>query len=181
MRKYLIVTLLAALVSVAGYSQVLNTNTAPPTLTGPGMEALSFLSTATNWIVAPFLEYSPQAANDKYGGGLAAVINLNESQTLATMLRVDYVGASWWMPSANLQLQFPIHIGSNVTVTPFGFGGASVPLGGKDQNTIAGIFGSGLDIKLNKLSKHWSIAADVEYWTNMPGPQYRFSPFVYRF
>lgn len=182
MHKFIPSIATAIILTCAAQGQPLNTNTSPPTLTGPGITALSTLATATNWLVAPFLEYSSDAAADKYGGGLAAIVNLNEANTVATMLRVDYVGASWWMPSANLQLQLPIVIASNVTVTPFGFGGVALPLGGsREKDQVAGIFGSGLDIKFNKLSRHWSMAFDVEYWSNMPGVQYRFSPFVWRF
>jgi len=183
MKKELTIVLLLAASLFAAQAQpvVLNTNTSPPTLAGPGVDAFNTITTATNWIVAPFFEYSPDAKEQQWGGGMAAIVNLNESRTLATMLRADYVEGDWWMPSASLQLQFPITVASNITITPFAFTGVALPLGGKDKTTLQGVFGSGFDIKMNKLSKHWSMAFDVEYWSVANGIQYRFSPFVWKF
>ena len=183
-RIVVICGMLALGIALPARGQVaLNTNTSPPTLTGPGIDLLKYLGTATNWVVAPFMTYD--TANHQYGGGLAGVINI--TSTLGTMLRVDYLGSEFYQVSAGLQLQAPISVGSNFMITPFGFSTIATPLSGagSQNGTVQGVFGSGLDFKFPNLSSHFSMAFDAEYWTARPGGkaglQWRFSPLVWRF
>lgn len=180
MKKLCLSLLAVVALATAGYSQVLNTNTTPPTLSGPLIDALIDFSRATNWVVAPYATYSGDG--NAWGGGLAAVYNL--TPVVGTMLRVDWMENSFTMVSANLELSAPIMIADTVKVTPFGFTGIATPLGGDGPNnyTVQGIFGAGMDVKFPKLSSHWSMAFDAEYWTARPETvQWRFAPFVWRF
>ena len=176
--KLTIVLLLAAsLFAAQAQPVVVNTNTSPPTLSGPGMDAIKSLATATNWLAAPFMTYGSETHD--VGGGLALVYNITD--TVGTMLRVDYYGNKWSMVSANLQLQLPITVASNAQVTTFGYTGISMPVSGSDKGTVQGLFGAGVDLKFPKLSRHWSAAVAAEYWTQERGVQWRFAPFVWKF
>ena len=183
--KRSILYLAVGLLAVTGLSQTLNTNGPVPTLTGPFIDVVGQLATATNWVVAPFFTYVKDAHT--WGGGIAAVYNITSA--VGTMLRLDYVptaeaGASdLSMVSANLQLQQSVTIANKVQVTMFGLSGIATPMGGAgtDNGTVQGVFGAGADFKIPSLSSHWSMAFDVEKWTAMPGLEFRFSPLVWKF
>ena len=86
------------------------------------------------------------------------------------------------MASANLQLQLPYDaFKSAARITPFGFVGGAYQFGGSADGSMIGILGAGLDVKFPKLSSNFSVAFDAEYWSDRPGVQWRFSPFVWKF
>lgn len=192
MKRFLLSLLAVGLLRLTGYSQTnaftgigLNTNTSPPTLTlGAGIdEAIAALTTATNWAVAPFLTLVKDAEADKtlWGGGVAGVYNLSEHA--ASIVRLDYLDGNLYLLGADLQLSLPFDTFSgNMRNTPFGFvGGAWKFSSGQGDERVIGVVGAGYDLKFPKLSKHWSVAFDAEYWSDRPGVQWRFTPFVWRF
>lgn len=181
--KNFLATLAVGLLALTGYSQTvqpvsLNTNTSPPTLSGPLIDVMGALATATNWVVAPFGTYSE--ADSKYGGGIAAVYNITEA--VGSMFRFDYLDRNFNMVSASMELQQPIVIAGKLKVTTFAFSGIATTVGGAgtENGTVQGVFGAGMDFKPVS-SKHWSAAFSAEYWSARDGVQWRFSPFVWKF
>lgn len=170
-----ILSLLAAMICFAGYSQ---TNTPPPeTSTNqpplipevPGI-ILGFLSnTASNWYVAPYGIYSSDT--ETFGAGIGVGYSL--SPYVVTVLRMDYINDNIWMPSGSVQLQAPVRLMNKVTAVPFGFGGLATPISGRgeDNTTAAGIAGAGIGVRW---TDHLGLIYDIEYWSNFSGPQHRF-------
>ena len=112
---------------------------------------------ATNYLIAPYGTYAPNAPT-KYGGGLIAVYNVNNYVGLG--LGLDWLG-QFTLVSANASLSLPTHplrglFGStntsgffyNFTVTPFALAGAGMDLGGTGAHTI---WDAGLQTKFG----HW--------------------------
>lgn len=145
----------------------LNTNGTVSFLSGPLMDAISTLGTATNWGVAAFGIYRPSVPayldcsagtycvpvpekKASYGGGVLALFNLNTY--FAAGLGFDMLDDQTTMPSCQFQLQLPVKIGGEkgVTIVPFGFTGAAIPVGGTgDGNgTLEGLYGAGMNVKL---------------------------------
>lgn len=196
MKKILLSLLAVGLLAFTGYSQTnalpspslaigIDTNANPPVLTGPFIDIIGSLASATNIVVAVAAEYSPDTST--FGASAALVYNI--TPVVGTMLRFDYLpgtvagSSDFSMVSANLQLQVPMTIAGKIQWTWFGLSGIATPLGGAgtDNGTVQGVFGAGADIKIPSFSSHWSMAFDVEKWTALPGLQYRFSPLVWKF
>jgi len=146
------------------------TNTVP-TLPEHVNTFLQFLSaSSTNWYVCTYGIYVSD--NKSFGGGLAAAYSL--SPYVLSVLRVDYLNDSFWMPSGSLQLQLPIKLMGKLNVTPFAFAGIATLLGGNgDQETgsAVGIGGAGLATRVND---HLGIVYDIEMWSRFNGAQHRF-------
>ena len=132
--------------------------------------------------VAPFvtLVQDNETKKNTFGGGLAGIFNLTDHA--GTMIRVEELGGAFYMVSANLQLQLPFNAFNGAArITPFGFVGGAMPFGSHADTSVMAITGAGMDIKFPKLSSHFSMAFDAEYWSDRPGVQWRFSPFVWKF
>jgi hypothetical protein len=146
------------------------TNTVP-TLPEHVNTFLQFLSaSSTNWYVATYGIYVSD--NKSFGGGVAAAYSL--SPYVLSVLRVDYLNDSFWMPSGSMQLQLPIKLMGKLNVTPFAFAGIATLLGGNgDQETgsAVGIGGAGLATRFND---HLGVVYDVEMWSGFSGAQHRF-------
>jgi hypothetical protein len=163
--KTKMIAVLAVMLCVTGFSQ---TNTDPPSLlSGPAIDAISFLSTGSNWMVAPYGIISADAK--KFGGGIG--IGYHVSDFVVPTMRLDYYDGRIWMPSGSLQIQAPITI-SKLTVIPFGFTGIATPLTGKASadGSPVGIFGIGGAVRIGT---RWDVIADYEYWTGFPQKQIR--------
>lgn len=181
MKKILLSLLAVGLLAFTGYSQT-NSLPAPSLSLGVSLDAAILeLTTATNWTVAPFFTYHRDIEKRKndFGGGLAAIFNLTDKT--ATVLRVESLSRDFYLATGNLQLQLPFDaFNGKVRVTPFGFLGGGQKFGSGD-NAFIGIAGTGMDFKIPSFSKQWSAAFDAEYWSDRPGVQWRFAPFVWKF
>lgn len=100
--------------------------------------AVSPLTTATNYSFNPYFTYAPDAPNgQKVGGGLLAVYNVNNY--LGAGIGFDYLG-QFTLVSANVELKLPIHPFTtlaptntflhDLSVTPFALVGAGTPMSG---------------------------------------------------
>lgn len=167
--KLLASLLLAAGLALAGYSQTVNTNTTPPTLEGPGIIALKFLSQGTNWSVAPYGLYDTHT--HKGGAGVAALYHV--TPVFSAGMGVDYINSEIWMPSGDVQLGLPLTVMGKVDVTPFGYTGISTAISGRgDHNgTAVGIFGAGL---ATGIYKKLSVFAAWEKRSGFDGDLIRF-------
>lgn len=155
MKKIIGSILAAVALTTAGYSQVLNTNTNPPTLEGPFIDFLGSLSTWTNWGVAGFGIYTPRSTSttktgSSFGAGLVALYNI--SPYVATGVGIDWLDNNITMPSAQVQFQAPFRIGgtNGLVVRPFAFTGIATPVAGEGPNNldVAGIIGAGIGVKV---------------------------------
>lgn len=170
MKRLFLSVLMAVGLCTAGYSQVINTNTSPPTIGGPVTNVISFLSeTGTNWMFVPFgITYENKEGKRKAGGGIGAFYKV--SDFVLTGIRFDVLD-ELYMPSGNIQLQVPFQIGGKVKVTPFGFAGVATAISHTSENEpVLGIFGAGMAVNI---TKNLYIVGDVEVWTGFPGEQYR--------
>ena len=119
-----------------------------------------FLSDATtNLIIAPYGIASTDFK--KFGGGLAVGYKLSDN--VVPTLRIDYYDGRLWMPSGNLQLQVPFHLGS-VTIIPFAFTGVAVPINSGASDPVVGMVGTGGALKLGK---SFDLLADYEIWSSL--------------
>lgn len=149
---------------------------APPALSGPVMDALTFMSTATtNWMIGAYGIYDQ--GTKSAGGGIGVGYKL--SDFVVPIMRLDYLNDGLWMPSGNLQLQLPLTIMGKVTVIPLAFTGIATPLAGKgnDNGSAVGILGIGLAVRV---AQHWDVLADYEKWSGFDGNQYRIAA-AYKF
>ena len=133
----------------------LNTNsTGTPFLSGPLVELLTTLSSATNWGVATFGIYEPKSDRHKASYGFGAVALYNINTYMAMGVGIDCLDNQVTMPSGQFQLQAPLHLGgtNGLTVTPFAFTGVATPVSGMgtDNGAVVGLFGAGLDVKIYK-------------------------------
>jgi hypothetical protein len=131
----------------------LQTNvTGTPFLSGPLTDLLSTMSTATNWGVAGFGIYMPKSDAHKAAYGMGALFLYNINPYVAAGVGIDWLDNQTTMPSGQLQLQAPLHIGgtNGITVTPFAFTGVATPVSGMGDNngSVVGLFGAGLSVKL---------------------------------
>jgi len=126
------------------------------------------------WMVVPFGIWSTAKHS---GAGVSVLYELTPNLVLGG--RLDYLNGAVWMPSLNLQLQAPFPISKGLTLVPFTFTGAAVPLGPSLRQGSGGqggsgsatpILGAGLAVRLGK---RVDIVADVERWTGMDGIQFR--------
>jgi len=159
--------------------------TIPPDAPAPVQEAgsvLNFLSSAgTNLMVAGYGIYS--TGSRSAGGGIALAYKLTDF--IAPAVRLDYLNRSFYQGSFSTQLQYPLTFGNKITVVPFALGGVATPFGGagKDNETVQGIAGVGLAVRMDWLGsfgKHLDLIADWEKWSATSGNQYRFGV-LYKF
>jgi hypothetical protein len=128
----------------------LNTNTSP-LLSGPFVDILDKLTTATNWGVAAFGIYTPNSTTTgkkAYGAGAVFLYNINSY--VATGLGIDWLENDVTMPSGQIQFQAPLKIANSLTLTPFVFTGIATPISGDCYNNgqVVGLFGAGLGAKV---------------------------------
>ena len=116
------------------------------------------------WLVVPFGIWS--TANHS-GAGVSVLYELTSNLVLGG--RLDYLNGAIWMPSVNLQLQAPFQISKGLTLVPFSFTEAAVPLGSASGSATP-VLGAGLAVRLGT---RVDIVADVERWTGMDGIQIR--------
>lgn len=133
----------------------LNTNGGSgPFFSGPIVDVLKDLSTATNWGFGAFSIIRPKAGNNPMalGGGAVALYNFNKF--VGTGVGVDVLNNRVTMPSAQFQLQAPINLGgtNGVRATFFGLTGIATSVAGQgdDNYTVVGLFGGGLDVRIYK-------------------------------
>jgi len=184
MKKLIGTALIGLACTMNSPAQVLNTNTSPPTLTfGYALQGVfDAMTTASNWVAAPFVTIVQDTRTDKtlYGGGIGLLYNLGEHS--AAMVRLDALDNNFYLTSANLQLSLPFDIMSGkVRMTPFGFVGGAYKFGSEADDGMIGVAGAGWDFKIPSFSKHYSFAFDAEYWSDRPGVQWRIAPIVWRF
>lgn len=172
MKKLLILLAVCALIAMPVKAQ---TQTNYISFDGPAMDALRFLGTGSNWMIAPYGIYGP--SSHAYGAGVCALYKV--SDFIAPGIRLDYFNGSVVMPSGQFQLQAPLTLMGKLTVVPFVFSGIATPLAGKgkDNGSPIGMFGVGAAVRV---SSHFDIVLDVEKWTNFQGNQYRLG-FLYKF
>lgn len=170
--KFILSIIMAVGLCATGYSQVLDTNTSPPTLSGPFIDMLGSLSTATNWGIATFGIYTPKTDKPgKAGLGAGAVALYNITPYVATGVGIDWLNDDVTMPSAQVQFQAPLRIGgtNGVVVRPFAFTGVATPVAGMgdDNGNVVGIIGAGLGVKI---WKGLNIFYGIEQRTGQPAP-----------
>lgn len=158
--KKLFLVLLLSVLPVLGFSQ---TNTPPepaPIVSGEWTNIINFISSGSNWMVAPYAIYD--VTSKDVGGGVGAFYLL--SPLAAVGMRVDYINKEFWMASGDIQIQLPITLFGKFTAVPFGFVGLATPLSGAgDENgTAQAIYGTGLAVRVSKII---DVAADWERWT----------------
>lgn len=129
----------------------LNTNTSP-LLSGPFVDILDKLTTATNWGVAAFGIYTPNSTTTgkkAYGAGAVFLYNINSY--MATGLGIDWLENDVTMPNGQFQFQAPLKIANSLTLTPFVFTGIATPISGDGYNNgqVVGLFGAGLAAKVS--------------------------------
>lgn len=158
--KKLIGIIALAVTCMTGYSQ---TNT---TVTGQIFGHFSPLLEATNWTVAPYLTYAPDAPQ-KVGGGVLAVYNINNY--VGGGLGLDWLG-QFNLVSGNITLKLPIRVNDNLTLVPFLIGGIATPLGGagEDNGNVATIEGGGLHLASTKRLLGGTIGGGIA-WVNWTG------------
>lgn len=164
------------LLASTGYSQVLDTNSTPPTLSGPFIDFVGSLATATNWGVATFGIYAPKSDNGKGTAGAGAVALYNITPYLATGIGIDWLeGGNVTMPSAQVQFQAPLRIGgtNGVLLRPFAFTGVATPVAGmgKDNGNVIGLVGAGMGVKI---WKGFNAFYAIEQRTEQEGPWHLF-------
>ena len=170
-------TLMAALTAASAQTNVPTTNapafaepTADRTAGGQtnsiaGMATTNQPTTFTSpWMVVPFGIWSTAKHS---GAGVSVLYELTPNLVLGG--RLDYLNGAIWMPSLNLQLQAPFRISKGLTLVPFTFTGAAMPLG-SGSGSATPILGAGLAVRLGT---RVDIVADVERWTGMDGIQFR--------
>lgn len=157
MKKTLFSLLAVCALALSGYSQVLNTNTNPPTIDGPFIDFLGSLSTWTNWGIATFGIYTPQSKSTTKTGtsfGAGAVALYNISPYVATGIGIDWLDNDITMPSAQVQFQAPFRVGgtNGIVFRPFAFTGVATPVAGEGENNleVAGLIGAGIGVKIVK-------------------------------
>lgn len=168
MKKLILLLLLAASITLAGYSQGTNTITnpsAPSWLQIGGTDVADFFSHA-NIKYATYLIYD--STTKKVGAGVGFGYNVNDF--LVSVIRLDEINGGVFVPSGSLQLQAPITI-KGFIVIPLAFSGIATSLNNKkngDNGNVVGIFGSGVAIRLPASTKWYipkDIIVDYEKWT----------------
>ncbi len=131
----------------------------------------SGLLSATNYSVAPYLTYAPQAPKGaKIGGGFFTAYNFNNF--VGAGMGVDYLG-KFSLVSANISLKYPIKLFtatngwlSTVYLTPFTIDGVGKGISGTDSSAVV-VTDAGASLSLFKL---WGGTTDLGYaygrWDN---------------
>lgn len=142
--KKLTTTLLAALaLTCAGYSQIVDTNTTPPSVGGFFGDAIKFVGTGTNWsFFAGAL--IPTDKDLKPGGTVIGYCSISEYAGAA--MAFDVVNKDITTTSASVQLQVPIQMGQSLRLVPYGYTGIGMPLSGLGDGNgdVIGIIGAGV-------------------------------------
>jgi uncharacterized membrane protein (DUF441 family) len=144
-----------------------------PFLSGPLVDLLHSLSTATNWGVAAGGIYTASTPNHNGSSGGAFLVALyNITPWVATGIGVDWLDRNGvTMPSAQVQFQAPLLIGgtNGVMVRPFGFTGIATSISGlgNENGTVQGLFGAGLGVKV---FKHFDAFYAIEVRTGFSDP-----------
>ena len=163
------------LVAASSFLSVASAQTNPPpdqssVLGGVSQIGKAIVNAApTNFVVAPYATYAPDAPT-KVGGGVLALWNFNEY--VGAGMGLDYLG-QFWMPSASVQLRLPVKplafMGwTNFTATPFTLAGIATPLGGagSDNRNVASILGAGASADVCKLFQgHLAVGGALVKWT----------------
>src|ERR1035441_9178820 len=91
--------------AAGNFLPVLSDTNGTPFLSGPAMNLISTLTTATNWGVAGFGILAPASAGHKasMGAGLVALYNINTY--MASGIGIDWLDNQTTMPSGQFQLQ----------------------------------------------------------------------------
>jgi hypothetical protein len=149
-------------------------STNAPLFGGPGAQLFNFLSTGSNWMIAP---YGIVSTEHKVGGGVAFGYKL--SPFIVPLMRLDYFNGTLWMPSMSLQLQVPFTIMGKFTVVPFTSAGLATPLAGAGtaNGSAVGIFALGAAVRI---SSRFDIVGDYEKWSGFKGAQIR-AGILYKF
>jgi len=136
----------------------------PASTNSPGAFSASALS--TDWMIVPFVIFSTD--HHRYGAGVALLHEVTPN--LGAGMRLDYLNGAIWMPSVALQLQAPLRVSPTITLVPFTFTGAAVPLGGLGSGSATALLGAGLAVRMGaRIDVVW----DIERWTGMDGIQFR--------
>lgn len=164
MKTKLTILLAAVLLGATGYSQILDTNTNPPSLGGALGKATSFLSTGTNWSV--YAGGLWNATTRQAGGRIAAVCKINDYA--GTGLGLDVIDRDITMPTATLQLQAPIRLSSTVTLVTYGYTGMSMGISGmrEGNGTVGGLLGAGEALCIKE---HFRLSVGAEVRTGFKG------------
>lgn len=160
MKKLILAAILSSSLLLSARAQTTNGPVDPTPQ--PIHQVWDFLATGSNWLVAP---YGIVADNGKaFGGGIA--LGYRASQFLVPTLRLDYFDGHVTMPSGNVQLQVPIHIGG-LTVIPLVYTGVGTTIGGLGQSNgeAIGIVGAGAAVQIGA---HWDLLGAYERRSNFP-------------
>lgn len=186
MKKLLLLVGVAALLATTTQAQ----DTNPPSGSTKD-RIITFVqdtSTARSLVLAVYPSYAPELAvngeKDRWGFGAAALYPIpgDLGQYSYVGLRIDWLGSSWWAPSATVGLKADVQL-FGVTMTPMVYTGGVVPISGAgDQNGDWGyIVGGGMKARVWKgtvFGKEASLdlAAAAEKWSQFDGNVYHIAP-----
>lgn len=129
--------------------------------------------------IAVYPGYAPDltisGVSKPWGVGLAALYPIGSYSFIGA--RIDYLGDSFWAPSATVGLQASVTLFGRLHVTPFTIGGVIVPIAGAgSQNGEVGaivgagfhanvwsgtIFGKEAGLNIFYAAEHWTIYSGV--------------------
>jgi hypothetical protein len=137
----------------------------------PASTLWDFLTTGSNYWAVPYGTYS--VSGHGVGGGLA--LGYKATEILNPVVRLDYFGGQFWMPSLTAQLQPPRTFMGKIPVIPFAIAGAATPISGNGagNGTFVTILGAGVAVKTDILGSGWfwthsDIVVDYEKWLGLP-------------
>jgi hypothetical protein len=174
--KFCLIGLVASTMALSAMAQtVLDTNAAPASaLPAPAATLWDFVTTGTNYWAAPYSTIS--VGDHSMGGGIA--VGYQVSPIINPVLRLDYFGGQFYMPSLTAQLQAPRTIMGKIPIIPFGIAGIGTPIAGAGPGNggLVTILGAGAAVKLDWLGsssfwKHTDLVADYENWGGLPTRQ----------
>lgn len=159
---------LLALIGLLGVSSVkAQTNTVTVTNT----------VTMTNFFTSPLFEFIQQTnlvvvaysiidtTSDNIGAGVG--IGYKVSDFVVPTLRLDAIDDNLFVPSGNLQLQFPIKIAGKYEAVPFVFQALGTSFNGDNDGEAVSLTGIGMIVKIK--ANKWYIPdyllGDYEHWT----------------
>src|SRR5690348_15720146 len=131
--------------SLIALTSLAQTN-APPS----GGTLWDFVTTGSNYWVAPFGTYAPDAKTA--GGGVA--LGYRVSEVVNPILRLDYFNGALWVPSLTAQIQPPRTLLGKIPIVPFGIAGAATPISGAGvgNGTFVTVLGAGAAFKFDSVS-----------------------------
>jgi len=107
--------------------------------------------------------------NGKYGGGGGIALAYNITKYAALLTRLDYLNKAFYQGSLSAQLQLPMF---NDRLVTFAGGGVAIPFGGGADNP-ASVQGVAMVGAAFKVSGHFYLLMDAEWWSATKGQQYR--------